>query len=57
MPIYEYHCKKCDVRVERLQPMTTSIDSTIRCPRCSKQLRRIVSLLGRVDGGLTPKFF
>lgn len=42
MPIYEYFCKGCNEKFERLQKMTES--SNVKCPKCGKLAERQMSL-------------
>jgi putative FmdB family regulatory protein len=45
MPIYEYKCKACDHRLEKLQKM--SDDPLTDCPECHKpELSKLVSAAG-----------
>lgn len=45
MPIYEYKCKACDHRLEKLQRMTD--DVLTDCPECEKpELAKLVSAAG-----------
>lgn len=41
MPTYEYECKACGHRFERLQNMRESPVRT--CPRCGDTVRRLIS--------------
>lgn len=41
MPTYEYECKSCHHRFERLQSMTAKPAAS--CPRCKKPARRLIS--------------
>ncbi|NOG32774.1 zinc ribbon domain-containing protein [Halomonas sp. CH40] len=51
MPIYEYECKACGQRLEKLQKM--SADPLTQCPECKQDtLSRLVSAAGfRLAGG------
>ena len=51
MPIYEYQCKACGERTEKLQRM--SDDKLVDCPSCGKPaLERLVSAAAfRLKGG------
>ncbi|MFO7908621.1 zinc ribbon domain-containing protein [Vreelandella aquamarina] len=51
MPIYEYECKACGQRLEKLQKM--SADPLTQCPECHQEaLSRLVSAAGfRLAGG------
>jgi len=45
MPIYEYQCKKCNHRLEKLQKVTDS--PLVDCPACENQeLVKLVSAAG-----------
>ncbi|MBI4211303.1 MAG: zinc ribbon domain-containing protein [Deltaproteobacteria bacterium] len=41
MPIYEYHCPKCEKHFEVLQKM--SDEPLAACPDCHAQVKRLVS--------------
>jgi len=56
MPIYEYYCERCKVQVEDFQSIM-KMKKTIPCPECERPMKRIMSVLGRVNGGFTPKFY
>jgi putative FmdB family regulatory protein len=44
MPIYEYHCKRCDNRFEQMRPMA-QMRSPAPCPSCaSVETMRLLSL-------------
>ncbi|MCM2971371.1 MULTISPECIES: FmdB family zinc ribbon protein [Larsenimonas] len=51
MPIYEYQCKACGQRLEKLQKI--SAEPLTQCPACDEQaLTRLVSAAGfRLAGG------
>lgn len=51
MPIYEYECKACRQRLEKLQKV--SAEPLIQCPACKQDtLSRLVSAAGfRLAGG------
>ncbi|WP_252108738.1 MULTISPECIES: zinc ribbon domain-containing protein [unclassified Halomonas] len=51
MPIYEYECKACGHRMEKLQKI--SADPLTHCPACAQdELSRLVSAAGfRLAGG------
>ncbi|HEX3701989.1 MAG TPA: zinc ribbon domain-containing protein [Vicinamibacterales bacterium] len=46
MPIYEYECRACGHRFERLiRPASSSNDGSVACPACqSQELERLLSL-------------
>ena len=39
MPIYQYICTDCDTEFELKQDFKD--DSTVKCPRCNKDARRV----------------
>jgi putative FmdB family regulatory protein len=43
MPIYEYHCEKCDHDFEELLPTTTS--PAPPCPKCGGGVERVFSAI------------
>lgn len=46
MPIYEYHCKQCGSRFEKLVKLSAKI-SEIECPKCgARRAEKAVSLFG-----------
>jgi len=51
MPIYEYQCRECSHRLEKIQKMSDS--PLTRCPECGKDaLTKLVSAAGfRLAGG------
>src|SRR6056297_3014824 len=51
MPIYEYQCRECNHRLEKLQKMSDA--PLTRCPECEKDtLTKLVSAAGfRLKGG------
>jgi len=51
MPIYEYECRECSHRLEKLQKMSDA--PLTRCPECGKEsLTKLVSAAGfRLKGG------
>ncbi|WP_280567833.1 zinc ribbon domain-containing protein [Chromohalobacter sp. 296-RDG] len=51
MPIYEYECKACGHRLEKLQKVNAA--ALTDCPRCERaELSRLVSAAGfRLAGG------
>lgn len=51
MPIYEYACRECDHRLEKLQKMSDA--PLTRCPECGRDaLSKLVSAAGfRLKGG------
>jgi len=49
MPIYEYQCKECGVRFERLQSMSAAPVTV--CPECYGRVRRVISPVGIIFKG------
>ena len=49
MPTYEYECRSCGRRFDRLQRITAKPAAS--CPRCGKSARRLIS----AGGGLLFK--
>jgi putative FmdB family regulatory protein len=46
MPIYEYHCKQCGAKFDRLVKFSTQL-SEIECPKCgARKAEKAVSRLG-----------
>lgn len=41
MPTYEYRCRSCRRRFEKLQPITAK--PAAACPRCGKAAKRMIS--------------
>ena len=54
MPIYEYHCKKCDGDFELMRPVA-KMTSTAKCPNCGARATRSLSAFAVVRGA-TPDF-
>ena len=51
MPIYEYLCRDCNKRFERIRPMKDA-DAEIECQFCrSHNVKRQVSLFNAASGG------
>ena len=57
MPIYEYTCRRCDARFERLvKSMRDDEASKVACPRCqSTQTTRSMSVFAVSSAGASPK--
>jgi putative FmdB family regulatory protein len=34
MPLYEYHCRDCDIEFEHVSTINERDDRTPQCPRC-----------------------
>ena len=43
MPLYEYGCRLCNERFEKLQPM--SAERWAECPTCGQPAKRVFSLV------------
>lgn len=64
MPLYEYRCRGCGVRFERLVRSTSSSSTggtataqqpAILCPKCqSDQVERLLSAFARTSTACTP---
>ena len=55
MPIYEYHCPKCESKFELLRSMS-KMDDAANCPKCEGSSERILSRFSAFSkdmGGLT----
>jgi len=52
MPIYEYHCKSCEAKFEKLRPMSAA-DQAIKCPNCNspKTARTLSVFAVAAEGG------
>ena len=54
MPIYEYHCKRCGSKFEKLVKLSTKT-SEVECPKCgAKRAEKSMSrfgTLGNTSGG------
>ena len=56
MPIYEYTCKRCDARFERLVKSMSDDGSKVACPECkSTQTARSMSVFAVSSAGVTGK--
>lgn len=42
MPIYEYVCPSCELKFEKLRPLSQA-DAATPCPRCQQTARRVMS--------------
>jgi len=50
MPVYEYECKECSNRFEKIQPITA--DPLKECPNCGENaLRRVFQPVGVIFKG------
>ena len=49
MPLYEYECRECDRRFDRL--VSASAADSAACPRCgSVDVRRLISVIAGMTG-------
>ena len=56
MPIYEYTCKRCEARFERLVKSMSDDGSKVACPECkSTQTARSMSVFAVSSAGATGK--
>ena len=58
MPLYEYNCRLCEERFEKLQPM--SAGKLADCPACGQPAGRVLSMIAapvRVGVGEQPSSF
>jgi putative FmdB family regulatory protein len=55
MPVYEYYCRACDAKFEKLQPMSASADSA-ECPDGHTGALRTLSLVARSGRGEATDF-
>jgi putative FmdB family regulatory protein len=47
MPVYEYYCRTCDTKFEKLQPISKSADPAV-CPDGHNGALRTLSLIASV---------
>lgn len=54
MPIYEYHCRICDIRFEQLRPMSAATEPAL-CPSGHEAMRvlSVFSAVARSESGET----
>ena len=50
MPVYEYYCRTCNTKFEKLQPMSSS-ERTAECPEGHEGAMRTLSLFAGVIRG------
>ncbi len=51
MPLYEYDCRECGCRFDKIIRVLSE-ESDIRCPQCSSaKVEKAISLCGRVSAG------
>ena len=54
MPIYEYRCRECQHRFEKLVPVGTA-DSGMECPAChQKRVQKVLSVFGTKGSTARP---
>jgi len=49
MPLYDYRCDNCKEEFEEIQPFDKKDD--VRCPKCNRKARRLVSGFAVGDSG------
>ncbi len=49
MPIYEYQCKGCGHKEERLMKMIGKREVSVGCPRCGNRLERKVGKISHFE--------
>jgi putative FmdB family regulatory protein len=49
MPVYEYYCRTCKTKFEKLRPMSAS-EQSVDCPSGHEGAMRTLSLVARVGG-------
>jgi len=57
MPIYEYVCSDCNLKFERLRPLSQASEG-VSCPRCQKKAKRVFSSFSSFttdESGLTTR--
>ena len=50
MPVYEYYCRTCNTKFEKLQPMSAAAQST-DCPEGHGGAKRTLSLVAHMGSG------
>lgn len=55
MAVYEYYCRTCNTKFEKLQPMSASAQS-VSCPDGHEGAVRTLSLVARTAGGSADDF-
>jgi len=51
MPLYECHCRRCDLTFETLAPLSASHKKTWPCPDCGHSSRRVISAVSFMSAG------
>jgi len=51
MPLYEYICDRCNLKFDRI--LSGSSDEKIKCPKCGKTARRLMTTLMKSGKGST----
>ena len=54
--MYEYYCRTCNTKFEKLQPMTAASEAT-NCPEGHKGAKRTLSLVARMPGSSSDDAF
>ena len=55
MPVYEYYCRTCETKFEKLQPIKAASDAAI-CPSGHNGALRTLSLIASVGTSDSPQF-
>jgi len=50
VPVYEYYCRTCETKFEKLQPIKAAADPAV-CPEGHKGALRTLSLIASVGNG------
>ncbi len=54
MPVYEYYCRSCDTKFEKLRPVSTS-DQPAECPAGHANAARTISVFATFSKGATAE--
>lgn len=54
MPLYEYVCAECEVKFEKLAPMSDGRSSA--CPTCGEEAPRVLSMFAAISRGADGEF-
>jgi len=56
VPVYEYYCRTCNTKFEKLQPMTAASEA-VNCPEGHEGAKRTLSLVARMSGSSSDDAF